>query len=318
MTYDGSFPLILLTSSLINNGSVNADNSSDIVLEPPQSVYIAFHIGQVISVLCILFGILGNTALIFTIYRSLFYRFPYGLLLLSIAIFDIIHLLATAFYYLIQAYIIPLNLTTMVIYVIFYRYPKNVTNWLKVFLAVERLIAIKYSTANRYNVHSINTTKLQRSKQKRTLCLICLLLICSLISQHPNLIPNRYLSAYIDPKGLLFVSIPNPNFYYGSHVYNNILFTIISYVILDDLLPIVALIILNTILLYKLRRLPLMTSEKLASSIWVLFFLTTFSIFVAPRSFIVFLNLYLDPEQVNYTIRAITFHTFQGKHSNSN
>lgn len=303
-----------MASLSVNNETIDSDNYSTLVLEPSQAVYIAFNIGQIISIICIIFGIIGNIALMFSIYRSLFYRFPFGLFLLFIAIFDIIRLFATAFYYLLQAYIIPLNVTTMVVYIVLYRYPKNVTNWLKVFLAVERLIAIKYWLANRYNVNSISTTKIQRSKQKRTLQLICLLLICSLISQHPNLIPNRFSSVHIDQTRLFLTTTLNPNFYYGFQVYNNVIYTIISYVIIDDFLPILTLMILNTILLYKLRHLPLITSEKLASSIWVLFFLTIFSIFVVPRSFIVFFNSYLDPEQVNNAIISVIFHTFQGKY----
>jgi len=294
---------------------MNNSNNSDVLLHPTQAVYIAFHIGQVISIICIIFGIPGNLALIFAIYRSTFYRFPFGLLLLFIAIFDIIRLLSTAFYYLIQAHIIPLNVTTVVIYIVFYRYPKNVTNWLKVLLAIERLIAIKYWIANRYNVNSINSTNIQRTKQKRTLYLICILLICTLISQHTNFIPNRYISTYIDPTSLFIIVTPNPNFHYG---YNGILYTIISYIILDDLLPITTLIILNTILLYKLRHLPLITSEKLAASIWILFLLTIFSIFVIPRSFIVFVNLYVNPKDINNTIISVVFNTFQGSNLSSN
>jgi hypothetical protein len=314
MTCAGEISFVCSSSSLINK-TVNNNNRSDILLQPTQAVYIAFHIGQVISIICIIFGILGNTALIFAIYGSTFCRFPFGLLLLFIAIFDIVRLLSTAFYYLIQGYIIPLNLTTVVIYIAFYRYPKNVTNWLKVFLAIERLIAIKYWIANRYNVNSIISINIQRKKQKRTLYLICILLICSLISQHTNLIPNRYISTYIDPTRLFIIATPNPNFHYG---YNGILFTIISYIILDDLLPITTLIILNTILLYKLRHLPLITSEKLAASIWILFLLTIFSIFVTPRSFIIFFNSYGDPKEINNTIISVVFNTFQGSNLSFN
>jgi len=262
MVENAGFSFILSSPPPPINETVNNNNYSNVLLKPPEAVLIAFYIGQISSILCIIFGIPGNTALIFSIYRSSFYRFPYGLFLLFIAIFDIIRLFSTAFYYLIQGYIIPLNLTTMIIYIVSYRYPKNVTNWLKVLLAIERLITIKYSIANRYNVHSINTTKIQRSKQKQTLYLICLLLICSLISQHPNFISNLYITPRIDPTSLFLVAAPNPNFYYGYDVFNGALFTIISYLILDDLLPITVLIILNTILLYKLRRLPLITSEN--------------------------------------------------------
>lgn len=302
---------MLLFSALVNN-TINNSHSSNTLLKPAQAVLIAFHIGQTISILCIIFGILGNAALIFAINRSSFCRFSYGLLLVFIATFDIIRLISTAFYYLLQANIVQLNLATVTIYIVFYRYAINVTNWLKVFLAIDRLITVKYWTSNRYNVNSSNTTKTQRSRQRRILYIILLLLICSLISQHPNLIPIRYISTYIDPASLFIVTTPNLNFYYGRNVYNDVLFVIISYIMLDDLLPVSALIILNTILLHKLRHLPLITSKKIAESIWILFLLTIFSIFVAPRSFILFYNLTINPKYINDTVISIIFHTFQG------
>lgn len=298
-------------SSLINQ-TVNNSHSLNTSIRPTQAVLIAFHIGQLISILCIIFGILGNTALIFAIHRSSFCRFPYGLLLAFIAIFDNIRLISTAFYYLLQAHIIPLNLATLTIYIFFYRYAKNITNWLKVFLSVERLFAVKNWVSIRCNVNSLNTTKIQRLRRRRTFYLIFLLLICSLISQHPNLIPTRSISVDIDPARLFLSTIPNPNFYYVNNLYNNVLFVIISYIILDDLLPITALIIFNTILLYKLRYLPPITSQKISESIWILSFLTIFSIFVLPRSFIVFCNLYISPQYINDTIISVMFHTLQG------
>ena len=297
--------------------SFSPNNHSNASFECTQAVLIGFYIGQVICILCIIFGILGNTALIFAISRSSFYRFPYGLFLLFISIFDIVRLIATAFYFLLQAHLVPVNVATVTIYTVFNRYPKNVTNWLKVFLAIERLITIKYWIRNRYNVNSINTTKIQRSRQRRILCLIFLLLICSLISQHPNFIPNDYILPRIDPARLLISLTPNPNFYYGSTLYNGVLFTIISYIILDDLLPITILIICNTVLLYKLRHLPLITRKKLVESIWILFFLTIFSIFLVPRVFIVFVSLYVDPKNINDTNISVGFYTLQGKISNN-
>ena len=312
MTIYGEELSLMLSFSARINEIVNNSDISNTLTKPTQAVLITFHIGQIISILCIIFGILGNTALIFAIYRSSFCRFSYGLLLVFIATFDIIRLLSAAFYYLLQGNIITLNLATVTIYIVFYRYTNNATNWLKVFLAIERLIAVKHWISNRYNVNSSTTTKIQRSRQRRILYIILLLLICSLISQHPNLIPSRYTSVYIDPARLLIITTPNRNFYYGRNVYNSVLFTIISYIILDDLLPITALIVLNTILLYKLRHLPLITSQKIAESIWILFFLTMFSIFVAPRSFLIFCNLYIDPKYINDTIISVVFHTCQG------
>ena len=312
MTYEQKFSLFLPPPPFHINETLDDRNYSNMPPQTPEAVLIAFHIGQIISILCIVFGILGNVALLFSIYRSSFCRFPYGLFLVFISIFEIIFLLSTAFYYLIQSYIIPLNLVTMIVYIMSYGYSENVVNWLKVFLAIERLITVKYWIRNRYNVNSKNQTKTQRSKQRRILCFIFILLICSLINQHPNLIPNRFLSPQIDPIRLLIVATPNSKFYYGNQVFNGVLFTIISNIILNDLLPIVLLMIFNTILLYKLQRLPLLTSKKLAESIWILFFLTIFSIFILPHSFLTFFNLYFDQKHVNDTFIAVAFHTFQG------
>ncbi|CAF0963301.1 unnamed protein product [Adineta steineri] len=301
MSYDENDSL----SISILNGTTNATN-------PTQAVLIAFQIGRTISCLCIVGGILGNITLIFTISRSSFLYFPYGLLLLFISTFDIIRLISTIIYYLLQGNIIPLTLSTLTIYVTLYRYPKNVTNWLKVFLAIERFIAVKYWIKNRYNIHSNHAKTLNRLRQRKLLLIILILLLCSLISQHPNLIPYRFISTRIDPLRLLIVNKPNPNFYYANHLFNGILFTIISYIILDDLLPIIILIICNTCLLYQIRRLPTITSKKLADSIYILFFLTIFSIFIIPRSFLVVFNLYTNPEYINDTIISVVFHSFQG------
>jgi hypothetical protein len=280
---------------------------------PTEAVIIAFNIGRIISILCIIFGILGNTALILTIFRSSFLYFPYGLIVLFLSTFDIIRLLSTAYYYLIQANIIPLTLNILTSYVVFYRYPKIITNWLKVFLSIERMFAVKYWIIHRYNIHSNNAKQINQLRRKKILLLILLLLICSLISQHPNFISYRFISTYIDPARLLFVSIPNQNFYYGKYVFNGILYTIISYIILDDLLPITILFICNTILLYRLRHLPSITSKKLSESMLILMFLTIFSIFVVPRSFLILFNLYANQEYINNTIIAVIFHTVQGR-----
>jgi len=279
-------------------------NSTD---TSPQSVYIVFLFGEIISIICILFGILGNSALILTIYRSTFYSLPFGLLLLFIALFDIIRLCSTIFYYLLLTSLVPLNMLTLTIYINFYRYPKNITNWLKVFLAFERILTIKSWLINRYSIN-----KQQRRKHKRTLISIFILLICSLISQHPNLISARFHSPRVDTNTLVLNAIPNEDYSYGQIKYNGIWFTIISFIILDDLLPVTLLIILNTILLFKLRRLPLLANEKMAGTLWVLFILTIFSIFVAPRSIITCLNLYFDPNGMNNTVLSIVYHVFQG------
>jgi hypothetical protein len=300
-------------SVLINETTTyNNPNLLKYSTSPTEAVLIAFNIGRTISILCIFFGILGNTTLILTISRSTLFHFPYGLLLLFLSTFDIIRLLSTTFYYLIQAYIVPLTLETSAIYVSFYHYATIITNWLKVFLAIERFIAVKYWIKYRYNINSNNAKRINQLRQRKLFLLILLLLLCSLISQHPNFLSHRFISTYIDPTRLLIIDIPNPYFYYGNHVFNGILFTIISYIILDDLLPIIILIICNTILLYELRHLPVMTSKKLVESVYILFFLTIFSIFVLPRSFLVLVNVYVNQEYINNTAFSVVFHTVQG------
>ncbi|UJR15823.1 hypothetical protein I4U23_002752 [Adineta vaga] len=312
MAYNNSIVNVSTTIYSVNQTMIDTNYSSDIILKPTPAILIGFHLGQSISILCILFGTLGNATLLLVIYRSSFCRFPYGLFLTFIAIFDIVRLFSVAVYYLFQADIIPVNTITSTIYIVFYRYTKNVTNWLKVFLAIERIITIKYWITNRYNVHSKNTTNTQRIKQRRIFYLILLLLICALISQHPNFIPNRYAYTYIDPVRLFLVNIPNSKFYYGPNVYNGILYIILSYILIDDVLPITTLLICNMILFYKLRRLPLIASRKIVESIWILFFLTIFSIFIVPRSFIILWNIYMNSQYINDTIISVITHTLQG------
>lgn len=290
----------------------NYINSTNITLTPTQAVLIAFQIGRIISILCIIFGILGNLAIIITIYRSSFCYFPYGLLLIFLATFDIIRLLSTIYYYLIQANLVILTLKTLTLYVVFYRIPKFVTNWLKVILAIERLLAVKYWINHRYNIRSNNAKLNNFKQQKKTFLFILLLIISCCISQHPNFLSNRFISTYIDPTRLFIVNIVNKNFYYGKILFNGVLFTIISYIILDDLAPIIILMILNTLLLHELKNLPPLTSKKLSESILILCFLTFFSIFVVPRSFIVFFNLYGNQAYINQTIISVVFHTVQG------
>ncbi|UJR30768.1 hypothetical protein I4U23_018288 [Adineta vaga] len=113
----------------------------------------------------------------------------------------------------------------------------------------------------------------------------------SIISQHPNTFPNRFVSTHIDPARLLIDSKPDRYFYYGNSVFNGILFTIISYITLDDLLPILLLFLCNTSLSYQI---------------------TIFSIFVVPRSFMVVFNLYGNQDHIDDTIISVVFHTCQG------
>ncbi|CAF1066986.1 unnamed protein product [Adineta ricciae] len=239
-----SYESVSNVSSLVydaNQTVVNTTSAASI-LRPTETILIGFHLGEVISIVCIVLGTAGNTALLLAIYHSSFCRFPYGLLLILIAVFDIVRLFSVIIYYLLQADIIPINTVISTVYIVFYRYGKIVTNWLKVILAIERLITVKYWSVNRYNVHSKKMTIDQRLKQRRLIFLILLLLICALISQHVNFIPSRYIKSYIDPVRLFLINVPNPHFYYGPHVYNPVLLMIISYILIDDVLPVTALL----------------------------------------------------------------------------
>lgn len=282
-------------------------------MNPAEAVFIVFKISQIILILSLIIGVPGNIALIFTIIRSSFCHYPYGLLLLFLAIFDILRLLCIIFYFFIRTGVIPLTVTSSTIYVASYRYPRFVTNWLKVFLAIERLIAVKYWIEHRYNLHSMNNNRSNHKRQRKLLLLIFMLLVCALISQHPNFIPKRFSSTYFDPRRLLIINVPNPSFYYGNRVFNGVLYTIISYIIIDDFLPIITLIVCNTVLLYELKHLPQLTRGKLSESALILLFLTLFSIFILPKSFLVIFNLYANRAYINETTIAIISHTFQGR-----
>ncbi|CAF1088366.1 unnamed protein product [Adineta steineri] len=90
---------------------------------------------------------------------------------------------------------------------------------------------LKYWIKNRYNINSNHAKRINPLRQRKLLLRILILLLCSLISQHSNVIPYRFISTHIDPLRLLIVNKYNPKF------------TIISYIILDDRLPITILII---------------------------------------------------------------------------
>ena len=313
MTFQDRESLLTASSKFFSNETQN--NSSANTLHPTLGVLIAFHLGQVISLSSVVLGILGNTLLIIILYRSSLWHFAYSLIILFISIFDILRLLSIVFYYLLHANLVPVNLFTATVYVVWSRYPKVVTNWLKVVLAVERLLAVKYWLAHRYNVHSNDAKRVNRLRRRKLLVFISCFLLASLISQHPNFVFKRFLSARISATRLLIVSVPNPNFYYGHQPFNGELFTIISYILLDDLLPIFSMMICNSVLIYELRHLPPRTSGKLVESIYVLFLLTIFSLFVAPRSFIIVFNLYVNPRYINDTVISVAFHSFQGETS---
>lgn len=107
-------------------------NTSEKQFNVGSSLLIAFETVRTLSSICSVLGILGNIALIYVISNTSFRHVSYGLLIITIAFFDSIRLLSSIFYYLLFANIIPINLTTVTIYIAIDRYPVYVVNWCKV------------------------------------------------------------------------------------------------------------------------------------------------------------------------------------------
>ena len=119
-------------------------------------------------------------------------------------------------------------------------------------------------------------------------------------NQHPNLLGHHFFSPRIDRTRSIMTAKVNPAFYYGHLLlYDGRLYVIINDILLDDLLPVTLMIVLNVYLFYWLRGLSVMTSRKLSESIWILFFLTIFSVFVAPQSFFFLFYLYIEVRQLD-------------------
>ncbi|CAF1028655.1 unnamed protein product [Didymodactylos carnosus] len=274
-----------------------------------ESVLIFFQIGRIFTFLCTIFGLFGNISLIFVLYHTASSRrVTYELLIICITVFNSIRLLSAIYYYVIHANFIPLNYKTHAIYIIISRYSHFVANWLKVLVAIERFVTIKYWVVSRHQYRKLN-----QQKKRRIIILIFIILVCGLLNHHPNFIHGRFISVNIDPRRLLIVPKVNLNFYYGENIFNGALFTIISYTFIDDAIPISILFISNGCLLYSLHHLPSITRQKINESIWILTFLTFFSIFLIPRSILVLFHLYVDRKYVDDTKLAIAFHLLQGK-----
>ena len=105
---------------------------NDPQMSPGHLLLIVFESVRTISSICSVLGVLGNLALIYVIANTSFRHVSYGSLIITVAFFDSIRLLAAIFYYLLFANIIPINLLTGRIYLAFDRYPVFVVNWCKV------------------------------------------------------------------------------------------------------------------------------------------------------------------------------------------
>jgi hypothetical protein len=112
--------------------SLNKTFSNDPQISPSHSLLIVFESVRTISSICSVLGVLGNIALIYVITNTSFRHVSYGSLIMTVAFFFSIRLIAAVFYYLLFANIIPINLLTGRIYLAIDRYPVFVVNWCKV------------------------------------------------------------------------------------------------------------------------------------------------------------------------------------------
>ncbi|CAF0950441.1 unnamed protein product [Adineta steineri] len=275
-----------------------------------QSLLIIFETVRISSAICSVLGVLANLALIYVIANTSFRHVSYGLLIATIAFFDSIRLLSSIFYYLIFANVIPRNFITKIIYVVIDRYPIFVVNWCKVLMSIERLLTVRYWE---HHTHLDWRSKHKRKQHRQFTYAIIFILISGFISQHPNFFSQRYEFIDINYQRLMFVIKQNPNFKYGYYKFNNTLFTIISYLILDTTMPVFSVLFVNILLLKEIRRLPLSLQVKVKESIGILFFLTGLSIAILPRAFIALYGHYvLDDDYTLLKKLSISFYICLG------
>ena len=178
-------------------------------------------------------------------------------------------------------------------------------------MAIERLVTVRY-----WERH---TQTDWRSKRKRILhrrftYATVFIFLAGLISQHPNILIQRYKSIHINYKRLMMIMKPNEKCFYGYHQFNSSLFDIISFLILDTTMPIVFILILNIFLLREIKKLPLSLQIKVKESIGILFFLTFLSSAIIPRAFIVFYKYHsFDNEHFLFKNLLISFYICLGK-----
>jgi hypothetical protein len=171
-------------------------------------------------------------------------------------------------------------------------------------MALERLLTVRYWE---HHTHLDWRSKHKRKQYRRFTYAIGFVLFAGLVSQHPNFLFQRYQSVNINYQRLMIVTKQNDNFFYGYHRFNAILFSIVSYLLLDTTLPIVFVLIVNVFLLREIRRLPLSLQIKLKESIGILFFLTFLSITIIPRTFIAFYNYNVSTEDPLLLKRILVF-----------
>ena len=300
---DGRLSSILLldnTSHLILlNKSVNNDNEYS-----GYSLLIIFETVRICSCIFSVLGILGNIALIYVISKTSFRHVSYGLLIIIVALFDSIRLLSSIYYYLLFANVIPLNILSETIYIIMDRYSIFVVNWCKVLMSIERLLTVRYWE---HHTHLDWRSKHKKKQHRQFTCAILFILISGLIIQHPNIILRRHQSGYINYKILMLIQKTDHKFYYGYFYFNNILFTIMSYLLFDTTMPLMFVLIVNILLLREIKKLPLSLQVKVKESIGILFFVTILSIAILPRAFISFYSMNSSNQTYDYLKIFIIF-----------
>ena len=156
-------------------------------------------------------------------------------------------------------------------------------------MSIERLLTVRYW---KHHTRLDWRSKHKRKQQRQFICSILFIFLAGIISQHPNYLNQCYESFHIDYKHLMFVIKRKGNILYGYYQFNEIIFTIISYLILDTTMPLFFVLFINILLLREVRKLPLALQLKVKESIGILFFLTALSIAILPRVFIAFYTYY--------------------------
>jgi len=177
-------------------------------------------------------------------------------------------------------------------------------------MSIERLLTVRY-----WQRHTqLDWRSKHKRRQHRQLSYsIIFILIAGLLSQHPNFVRQRYESIDINYKYLMFVVKRNRNLVYGYSKFDDIIFTIISYLILDTTMPVLSVLFINILLLREIRKLPLSLQVKVKESIGILFFLTALSIAILPRPFLAFYYSYsLNNNYYLFQQIIIFFYIFSG------
>lgn len=265
---------------------------------------LTFEIVRIISIICSILGIVGNVSLIYIIGKTSFRHVSYGLLIITIAFFDIIRLISLIYYYLLFSNQINLNIMNAKVYLFLDQYPIFVVNWCKVLMSIERLITIRYWE---HHTHLDWRSKHKRKQFHRFTYLILFIILFGLIIEYFNFSLISYENISINYENLII------NFQINRSSFERNIYSL-SYIFLNPTFAIINVLILNMFVLKEIRRLPLSLQVKVKESIGILFFLTVLSILIIPRIFIFYYTNYFSNQiQEIYLKRfSILFNLFLG------